>query len=65
MEKLMNGRLCRGLEPQRPSPMAQSLTINPIAYGILQLSQLQGGDFYPTPQKTMLTLFDWFEIWYT
>ena len=24
-----------------------------------------GGDFYPTPQKTMLKLFDWFEIWYT
>ena len=23
------------------------------------------GDFYPTPQKTMLKLFDWFEIWYT
>ena len=39
--------------------------LNPIAYGILQLSQLQGGDFYPTPQKTMLKLFDWFEIWYT
>ena len=43
---------------------------NPIAYGILRLSQLQGrgegaGNFYPTPQKTMLKLFDWFEIWYT
>ena len=38
---------------------------NPIAYGILRLSQLQGWDFYPTPQKTMLKLFDWFEIWYT
>ena len=37
---------------------------NPIAYGILRLSQLRG-DFYPTPQKTMLKLFDWFEIWYT
>ena len=35
-----------------------------VAHGILQLSQLQG-DFYPTPQKTMLKLFDWFEIWYT
>ena len=39
--------------------------VNPIAYGILRLSQLQGWDFYPTPQKTMLKLFDWFEIWYT
>ena len=41
--------------------------LNPIAYGILQLSQLWrgGGDFYPTTQKTMLKLFDWFEIWYT
>ena len=24
-----------------------------------------GGEIYPTPQKTMLKLFDWFEIWYT
>ena len=24
-----------------------------------------GGDFYPTPQKTTLKLFDWFEMWYT
>ena len=24
-----------------------------------------GGDFYPTPQQTMLKLFDWLEIWYT
>ena len=45
--------------------------INPIAYGILRLSQLRGGggglreNFYPTPQKTMLELFDWFGIWYT
>ena len=31
---------------------------NPIAYGILPLSQLRGWDFYPTPQKTMLKLFD-------
>ena len=42
---------------------------NAIAYGILRLSQLRGGGgggrFYPTPQKTMLKLFDWFEIWYT
>ena len=30
------------------------LTFNPIAYGILRLSQLRGWDFYPTPQKTML-----------
>ena len=22
------------------------------------------GDFYPTPQKTMLRLSEWFEIWY-
>ena len=29
--------------------------LNPIAYGILRLSQLRGGgDFYPTPKKTML-----------
>ena len=26
---------------------------NPIAYGILRLSQLRGWDFYPTPQKTI------------
>ena len=32
--------------------------LNPIAYGILRLSQLRGWDFYPTPQKTILTLFD-------
>ena len=32
--------------------------VNPIAYGILRLSQLRGWDFYPTPQKTMLKLFD-------
>ena len=39
---------------------------NPIAYGNLRLSQLRAGaDFYPTPQKTMLKLFDWFQIWYT
>ena len=31
---------------------------NPIAYGILRLSQLRGWDFYPTPQRTMLKLFD-------
>ena len=31
--------------------------LNPIAYGILRLSQLRGWDFYPTPQKTMLKLF--------
>ena len=36
---------------------------DPIAHGILQLSQLRGGgEFYPTPQKTMLKLFDWFEF---
>ena len=33
-------------------------TVNPIAYGILRLSQLRGWDFCPTPQKTMLKLFD-------
>ena len=44
----------------------ENCTFNTIAYGILRLSQLGGGgDFYPTPQKTMLKLFDWFEIWYT
>ena len=32
--------------------------LNPIAHGILRLSQLWGWDFYPTPQKTMLKLFD-------
>ena len=31
--------------------------INPIAYGILRLSQLPGGDFI-SPQKTMLRLSD-------
>ena len=50
-------------EPKSTSILQESL--NPIAYGILRLSQLRGGDFYPTPQKTMLKLFDWFEIWYT
>ena len=38
---------------------------NPITYGISRLSQLRERDFYPTPQKTMLKLFDRFEIWYT
>ena len=33
-------------------------SVNPIAYGILRLSQLRGWDFYPTPQKTMLKLFN-------
>ena len=44
-----------------------NVLFNPIAYGILRLSQLsgEGADFYPTPQKTTLKLFDWFEIWYT
>ena len=32
--------------------------LNPIPYGILRLSQLRRWDFYPTPQKTMLKLFD-------
>ena len=32
--------------------------LNSIAYCILRLSQLRGWDFYPTPQKTMLKLFD-------
>ena len=47
------------------------LVVNPTAYGILRLSQLQGrrwgggGGIYPIPQKTMLKLFDWFQIWYT
>ena len=41
------------------------LMLNPIAYGILLLSQLRGWDIYPTSQKKMLKLFDWFEIWYT
>ena len=36
----------------------QSNYFNPIAYSILRLSQLWGWDFYPTPQKTMLKLFD-------
>ena len=31
---------------------------NPIAYGILRLSQLRGWDFSPTPQITMLKIFD-------
>ena len=31
---------------------------NPIAYGILRLSQLRAWDFYLTPQKTMLRLLD-------
>ena len=31
---------------------------NFIAYGILRFSLLQMGDYYPTPQKTMLRLFD-------
>ena len=31
---------------------------NPIAYGILRLSQLRGWDFDSTPHKTMLKLFD-------
>ena len=31
---------------------------NPIAYGILRLCQIQGWDFYPTPQKKMLPLLD-------
>ena len=43
------------------------LVVNPAAYGILRLSQLQGrgAEIYPVPQKTMLKLFDWFQIWYT
>ena len=46
--------------------VTQVLDFNPIAYGILRLSQLRGGGyFYPTPQKTMSKLFDWFEICYT
>ena len=39
--------------------------LNPIAYGILRLSQLRERDFYPISQKTMVKLFDWLEIWYT
>ena len=37
-----------------------SCRLNLIAYGILRLSQLpgEGGDFYPTPKKTMLRLSD-------
>ena len=40
------------------SATKEGLQLNPIAYGILRLSQLRGWDFYPTPQKTMLKLFD-------
>ena len=46
-------------------PGMANLSFIPIASGILRLSQLRMWDFYPTPQKTMLKLFDWFEIWYT
>ena len=41
-------------EPDIP----QYKKLNPIAYSILLLSQPRGWDFYPTPQKTMLKVFD-------
>ena len=40
------------------------LTLLPTAFYDF-LNYGGGGDFYPTPQKKMLKLFNWFEIWYT
>ena len=39
------------------------LTLLPTAF--YNFLSYWGGDFYPIPQKTMLRLFDSFEIWYT
>ena len=38
--------------------VSEELILNPIAYGVLQLCQLWGWNFYPKPQNTMLRLRD-------
>ena len=44
-----------------PAPLTQL----PAAFYDFLSYEGGGGDFYPTPQKTMSKLFDWFEISYT
>ena len=49
---------CNRVRGKGRASLNRKVKFNPIAYGILQLSQLWGWDFYPIPLKTMLKLFN-------
>ena len=71
MRWLVVGCLClvdlvthQAISCERVFRISGQLTLLPKAFYDF-LSYGGGEDFYPTPQETMLKLFDWFEIWYT